>query len=85
MNRAVQEVQMKLLQIDSSACSSSVTRQLTAKFVEEWKKGNPAGEVMMKRLFTLRTSFAKWLVRRYPPQSNKIGRVVAGQRHQRSH
>ena len=33
MNLVAQEVHMKLLQIDSSARSSSVTRQLTAKFV----------------------------------------------------
>jgi len=43
---------MKLLQIDSSARSRSVTRQLTAKFVEEWKKSHPAGEVMQRDLAT---------------------------------
>src|SRR5437868_15288026 len=44
MNLAAQEVHMKLLRIDSSARSSSVTRQLTVKFVEEWKKNHPDGE-----------------------------------------
>src|SRR5260370_6906448 len=52
MNRAAQEVHMKLLRIDSSARSSSVTRQLTAKFVEQWKKNNPAGEVIHRDLAT---------------------------------
>jgi FMN-dependent NADH-azoreductase len=52
MNRAAQEVHMKLLRIDSSARSSSVTRQLTAKFVEEWKKNHPAGEVIQRDLAT---------------------------------
>src|ERR1700675_969669 len=52
MNRAAQEVHMKLLRIDSSARSSSVTRQLTAKFVEEWKKHHPAGEVVQRDLAT---------------------------------
>src|SRR5216684_1862380 len=54
MNRAAQEVHMKLLRIDSSARSSSVTRQLTAKFVEEWKKSHPAGEVIQRDLATTR-------------------------------
>ena len=43
---------MKLLRIDSSARSSSVTRQLTAKFVEEWKKNHPTGEVIERDLVT---------------------------------
>jgi FMN-dependent NADH-azoreductase len=43
---------MKLLRIDSSARSSSVTRQLTAKFVEEWKRNNPTGEVTQRDLAT---------------------------------
>jgi len=52
MNRGAQEVHMKLLRIDSSARSSSVTRQLTAKFVEEWKKNHPGGEVIQRDLAT---------------------------------
>src|SRR5216684_303275 len=52
MKRTAQEVHMKLLRIDSSARSSSVTRQLTAKFVEEWKKNHPAGEVIQRDLAT---------------------------------
>jgi FMN-dependent NADH-azoreductase len=41
---------MKLLQIDSSARSTSVTRKLTAKFAEEWKKSYPTGEVIHRDL-----------------------------------
>jgi FMN-dependent NADH-azoreductase len=52
MNRTAQEVHMKLLRIDSSARSSSVTRQLTEKFVEEWKKNHPAGKVIQRDLST---------------------------------
>src|SRR6266404_1362980 len=44
---------MKLLQIDSSArSSSSVTRQLTTKFVKEWKRNHPSGEVIQTDLAT---------------------------------
>jgi FMN-dependent NADH-azoreductase len=45
-----EEVQMKLLQIDSSARASSVTRRLTAKFAEEWKKNHLDGEVIHRDL-----------------------------------
>ncbi len=41
---------MKLLRIDSSARRNSVSRQLTAKFVEAWKKENPGGEVIERDL-----------------------------------
>src|ERR1700719_4188042 len=43
---------MKLLRIDSSARRNSVTRQLTQKFVEVWKKEHPAGEVIERDLAT---------------------------------
>src|SRR6202043_1283826 len=52
MNRAAQEVQMKLLQIDSSARAGSVTRRLTAKFAEQWRANQPAGEVIERDLST---------------------------------
>jgi FMN-dependent NADH-azoreductase len=52
MTRGAQEAHMKLLQVDSSARSSSVTRQLTAKFVEEWKKNHSDGEVIQRDLAT---------------------------------
>lgn len=41
---------MKLLQIDSSARRASVTRALTGKFAEAWKKENPEGEVLVRDL-----------------------------------
>jgi FMN-dependent NADH-azoreductase len=41
---------MKLLQIDSSARASSVTRRLTARFAEEWKKNHLEGEVVHRDL-----------------------------------
>ena len=41
---------MKLLQVDSSACS--VSRRLTAGFAEEWKKNHPQGQVTY-RVFCL--------------------------------
>jgi FMN-dependent NADH-azoreductase len=50
MNSLNEEVQMKLLQIDSSARTSSVTRRLTAKFAEEWRKNQPDGEVIQRDL-----------------------------------
>jgi len=43
---------MKLLKIDSSARSSSVTRKLTAKFVDEWKKNHSDSEVIERDLAT---------------------------------
>src|SRR5258708_38901708 len=45
-----EEVQMKLLQIDSSARTSSVTRRITAKVAEEWRKNHPDGEVIRRDL-----------------------------------
>src|SRR6266478_5660485 len=52
MTRVAQEAHMQLFRIDSSARSSSVTRQLTAKFVEEWKQNHPDGEVIQRDLAT---------------------------------
>jgi FMN-dependent NADH-azoreductase len=43
---------MKLLKIDSSARRNSVSRQLTAKYVEAWKVENPGGEVKERDLAT---------------------------------
>jgi FMN-dependent NADH-azoreductase len=41
---------MKLLQIDSSARASSITRRLTAKFAEGWQENHPDGEVIYRDL-----------------------------------
>jgi len=41
---------MKLLQVDSSARASSVSRRLTARFADEWKKKHPEGQVTHRDL-----------------------------------
>jgi FMN-dependent NADH-azoreductase len=41
---------MKLLRIDSSVRRNSVSRQLTQRFIEAWKKENPAGQVIDRDL-----------------------------------
>jgi len=43
---------MTLLRVDSSARRNSVSRQLTGRFTESWKKGNPAGRVIERDLAT---------------------------------
>ncbi|HLI29557.1 MAG TPA: NAD(P)H-dependent oxidoreductase [Terriglobia bacterium] len=43
---------MKLLRIDSSARRSSISRDLTAKFTEAWKKEHTEGEVVERDLAT---------------------------------
>jgi FMN-dependent NADH-azoreductase len=43
---------MKLLRIDSSARRNSVSRQLSERFVELWKKANPTGDVTERDLAT---------------------------------
>jgi FMN-dependent NADH-azoreductase len=43
---------MKLLQIDSSARRSSISRQLTSSFLDAWKKENSGGEAMERDLST---------------------------------
>jgi len=43
---------MKLLHVDSSARHSSVSRKLTARFAQEWKKHHPEGEVIYRDLST---------------------------------
>jgi FMN-dependent NADH-azoreductase len=50
MNSLHEEVHMKLLQIDSSARTSSVTRRLTTRFTEKWRKNHPDGEVIQRDL-----------------------------------
>ena len=44
---------MKLLQINSSARRNSVSRLLTDKFVEMWKRKNADGEVIVRDLATI--------------------------------
>jgi len=44
---------MKLLQVDSSARGSSVSRAMTAEFVIAWKKAHPQGQVVKRDLSAL--------------------------------
>lgn len=41
---------MKLLRVDSSARRNSVSRHLTSRFVEAWRREHPAGEVIERDL-----------------------------------
>jgi FMN-dependent NADH-azoreductase len=41
---------MKLLRIDSSARRNSISRKLTAQYVENWRKLHPGGEVVERDL-----------------------------------
>lgn len=41
---------MNLLRVDSSARHNSVSRQLTQKFVDSWRKENPSGQVVERDL-----------------------------------
>ncbi len=43
---------MKLLRIDASAKKQSVSRKLTARFAETWKRQNPEGTVIERDLTT---------------------------------
>ena len=43
---------MKLLRIDSSARKNSISRQLTAEFVQSWRKQHPDGQVVERDLAT---------------------------------
>src|ERR1700688_3187659 len=43
---------MTLLRIDSSARRNSISRQLTSKFVESWKRQHPGGQLIERDLAT---------------------------------
>ncbi len=43
---------MKLLRIDSSARKNSISRLLTSKFVDEWQRQHPEGEIVERNLAT---------------------------------
>jgi len=62
---------MKLLRIDSSARRNSVSRQLTQRFVETWKKENPAGEVIERDLATTHLPLItdEWMMAAYSDQA----------------
>jgi len=63
---------MKLLRIDSSARRSSVSRQLTAKFVDIWKKENPDGEIIERDLATTHLPLItdEWTQAVHTPEAN---------------
>jgi len=63
---------MKLLRIDSSARRSSVSRQLTAKFVDSWKKENPNGEIIERDLATTQLPLItdEWTQAAHTPEAN---------------
>ena len=63
---------MKLLRIDSSARRSSVSRQLTAKFVDSWKEGNPNGEIIERDLATTQLPLItdEWTQAAHTPEAN---------------
>jgi FMN-dependent NADH-azoreductase len=48
---------MKLLRIDSSARSNSVSKQLTNRFVEKWKQEHPEGQVIERDLVATNLPF----------------------------
>ena len=66
---------MKLLQIDSSARSASVSRQLTAGFVSAWRRENPEGQVTQRDLAT--TAFPpitdEWLKAAFETPDKRTG------------
>ena len=43
---------MKLLHIDSSARENSISRRLTAQFIEVWKRNHAVGDVIYRDLAT---------------------------------
>jgi len=63
---------MKLLRIDSSARRSSVSRQLTTKFVDSWKEGNPNGQIIERDLATTQLPLItdEWTQAAYTPEAN---------------
>lgn len=62
-----------LLQIDSSSSQTgaSISRQLTAEFVEQWKKSHPGGTVITRDLMTsaLPPVTSEWIGASYTPES----------------
>lgn len=62
MTRAERNEMSRLLQIDSSSRStSSITRQLTTKFVNEWKKAHASDEIIKRDLMVTQPRFVSEL------------------------
>ena len=64
-----------LLQLDSSPSTSSVTRELTRKFVETWKAAHPGGNVIHRDLSANppKPIDASWIGAAYTPPSARTG------------
>jgi FMN-dependent NADH-azoreductase len=71
---------MKLLRIDSSARGRSVSRQLTSRFVEEWKKQNPTGQVVERDLADLADTPLPHITDDFPASSADLSTLSSGQR-----
>ena len=90
---------MTLLHIDSSARRNSVSRQLTQRFVESWKREHPGGQVIERDLTTTSLPLItdEWTLAAHsdpasltPAQretlsvSDTLGRGIAGSGHNRN-
>jgi FMN-dependent NADH-azoreductase len=62
-----------LLQIDSSPLDSSISRELTATYVEAWKTANPTGTVTSRNLLTedIKPVDQSWVFAAYTPEENQ--------------
>src|ERR1700681_4562246 len=67
-------IMQNLLRIDSSPMhGSSISRSLTANFVERWKASHPGGHVITRDLAetALRPVTAEWIGAAYTPESSR--------------
>jgi FMN-dependent NADH-azoreductase len=62
-----------LLQIDSSPLDSSISRELTAAYVESWKTANPAGTVTSRNLHSeeIKPVDQTWIFAAYTPEEKQ--------------
>jgi FMN-dependent NADH-azoreductase len=62
-----------LLQIDSSPLDSSISRELTAAYVEAWKASNPTGTVTSRNLAAeeIKAIDQSWIFAAYTPEENQ--------------
>ncbi|HEY2039573.1 MAG TPA: NAD(P)H-dependent oxidoreductase [Edaphobacter sp.] len=61
-----------LLQINSSPLDSSISRELTAAYVESWKSANPTGTVTSRNLLDeeIKPISQPWVFAAYSPEEN---------------
>ena len=62
-----------LLQIDSSPLDNSISRELTAAYVEAWKTANPTGTVTSRNLLAeeIKPIDQSWVFAAYTPEENQ--------------